>query len=241
MSQERTVSRETVGDNLDQEQGTQLRMLSEAYFQLATFVHKNFKQLDQDNNGYISIPDLDQAEQKKLFNGLDSKYVTALKANNRAISDLSDDEVFRETSGITLKDMNDLHLLSIGRSAGYKRASEVREFGLSNFGKLDLDRDEKIHGYEILASSGDVSAPDSYQGSVWKPRTESEKDLFGRLSVYGREIGHYEPPLFNFRVPKPWSYTHNFAISRQDLADYPTQVVNSERFSLLKALDNRIR
>jgi hypothetical protein len=118
----------------------------------STLVH--FDALDQDKDGFLTVPELQNMADKKVGG--------ALAKRIDAIQSLSNDEWFFENDGITREDLATLDHMSLNMAKDMAMARDIRETGERNFYALKGD-DSKITKIELTnaAHSNNFSTCDS--------------------------------------------------------------------------------
>src|SRR5262249_46635538 len=84
---------------------------------------KNFTRLDKDKDGFVSKDEIDRAMKDPDYKGKDAQMLAVLKDKREDLEKLSNDEVGRENSGITRKDMAEVSRLA---EKSNKTASEKK-------------------------------------------------------------------------------------------------------------------
>jgi Ca2+-binding EF-hand superfamily protein len=134
-------------------QPTSLTNVADSDFE---FYKRHFKDLDQDNNDFISRREVDEylkTNQDKLTDA-EKKSLTKLRENIGSLEDLHDDELLMEVSGVTRNDLDE----------GEKRMKAV-EFAQRNYEAIDTDgngflTEEELKTYQEqteLSSEGKTS------------------------------------------------------------------------------------
>lgn len=208
--------------------------------ELYHFAVNNFPKLDSDHNGYISKEELDNALQVGTYQGADAAKVRALRDHVDDIAKLSDDGWFTQAQGISPQDLVQLDYLWDKRNTNISYAERIADFGAANFDKLDFDKRGQLMGYEIVAEHGDgCYAPEKQAivGSMSAPDQDSFMLLHRNLSY----IGHSEPVPDGVWMCKPYQYTTQYGITREELAGYPKAVAHRPQYGLINQLNAELK
>ncbi len=117
----------------------------------------NFQKVDADRDGFVSEKELERAFADKSIPVQDRMLMTILYENLRGISDLSNDEWGRETSGATMDDLNRLDNLERETAIHYLTG----RYGEEHFTELDADKSGFISRDELkkaIEKSGSKNA-----------------------------------------------------------------------------------
>lgn len=136
---------------------------------LQSFVQNNFKNIDQDKDGFLSKGELNKALSDNRFSAEDKQIISKLKSDIGDLEEYSNDEWGDENDGITLKDMNKFVQEKEGLSKNLQRSKismevdPIVKYVKDNFKKLDQNNDGFISKGELdkLIHSSDIKGDEA--------------------------------------------------------------------------------
>jgi len=207
--------------------------------ELYRFAVTNFRKLDGDHNGYISADELNTIVKNNIFSGDDAKKVQALRDHVDDIAKLNDDGLFTGSHGISSADLVKLDYLWDKRNTNVGYAKQISEFGLRNFQKLDFGNHGQLMGYELVAENGEgCFAPQKH--SIVSNMSAIDQQSFSLLHRNMSYIGHGQAIPNGIWMCKPYQYTTQYGITRDELAAYPAAVSNRPQYGLVNRLEARL-
>ena len=199
------------------------------------FAATHFAELDQKRKGFISSDDLDQASKSGLYKGVEANYIKALKDNVDSIAALNDDGWFTQSQGISAADLLKLDYLWHKRGSNITYAEQIKDFGLKNFHRIDFDNSGQIQGYELVSLTGDGVLSDKQ--ALVRDLNGRDKESLGLMRANMEHIGHPQPITKDVWIGKPWQYTTEYGITREELNSYPGAVAHRPQYDLLNKLE----
>lgn len=213
---------------------------SSAVDELYRFAATNFRKLDGDRNGYVTADELTNVLNQNIFSGEDAKKVRVLRDHVDDIAKLNDDGWFSASRGISAADLVKLDYLWDKRNANVGYANQISEFGLRNFQKLDFGNHGQLLGYELVAENGEgCFAPQKH--SIVSSMSAIDQQSFSFLHRNMSYIGHGQAIPNGIWMCKPYQYTTEYGITRDELAAYPAKVAHRPQYGLVNRLDEELK
>jgi hypothetical protein len=213
---------------------------SQAVNELYKFTADNFSKLDHDHDGFISKDELDQTLKQGTFKGAEQTKVAALRNHVDDISALNDDGWFTGSKGISAQDMLKLDYLWEKQQGNVGYAERIRDFGVANFDKLDFDKRGQIFGYEAVAANGDgCYAPQKH--AIVTAMSAGDQYSFSLLHRNLANIGHNQSIPDGIWMCKPYQYTTQYGITKDELNHYPSAVAGRPMYALINKLDGELK
>jgi hypothetical protein len=213
---------------------------SEAVHELYKFAVTNFSRMDPDHDGFISKDELNKTLEQGTFKGAEATKVAALRNNIDDISALNDDGWFTGSKGISAQDLVQMDYLWEKQQGNIGYAERIRDFGVKNFDKLDFDKRGQILGYEVVAENGDgCYSPQKH--SIVTGMPADDQYSFSLLHRNLANIGHSQGVPDNIWMCKPYQFTTQYGISKNELAAYPSAVAHRPMYSLVNKIDDELK
>lgn len=129
--------------------------------QFGELVNRNWDRLDRDNNGYLTITEVDRAVADSTFRGQDAQMVVALKRAYSKLWAMEDGSFFEKIRGIERANVEKLPEQIANFTKQQEQARHVEDFMQERFDQFDADHngtlsDEELNGAANLSDMTDA-------------------------------------------------------------------------------------
>jgi Ca2+-binding EF-hand superfamily protein len=139
----------------DKEQNDEDRLSLLAVNEMCQFARDNLKKLDQNNDGYLTKKELDEAAASGKYAGKELKQIQVLAEHVQDMQKMIHHtwKFLEDTKGVCWRDLSETQMYVTNKIERLEDYRAFREVVNRNFSKIDVDGNKSISYYELQAAS----------------------------------------------------------------------------------------
>lgn len=184
---------------------------------------ENYEALDNNKpNGYLDQAELEvtsepESNQLKETMEIASKYLPEIQV-------LSNDEIFRETSGISKADLSGLGELAAQMETDTVLAEQIKAYSMRNFDRFNKNGDEILTHGEVANFDGEIAPADlPIHQKLADHVTKAGSKIMPKVAPAGGVVGYLDA-------------VDQQGATRNDLRLYPEKVASSDNYAILRKI-----